>query len=91
MLRNTVVRFGGLIGQHEDNEAVIEYLVEHAKDIAWTVHRAAIGGDGPSKGTLQRSGTRLSIGTFQDCADYNYRLVHDESAVHTFDLSCYVK
>ena len=91
LLRNTLVRFGGLTGQHEDNEAVIEYLVEHAEDIAWTVNRAAIGGDGPSKGKLQRSGTRLSIGTFRDCADYNYRLLHDESAVHTFDLSCYAK
>jgi NAD(P)-dependent dehydrogenase (short-subunit alcohol dehydrogenase family) len=89
LLRNTIVRWGGLIGQHEDNEAVIEYLVEEAGDIAWAVHRAAIGSDGPTKGTLQRSRTRLSIGTFRDCAEYSYRLLHDESAVHSCDLSCY--
>lgn len=89
LLRNTVVRFAGLVGQHEDNEAVIEYLVEQANDIAWIVHRAAIGSDGPSKGTLQRSKTRLSLGTFLDCADYSYRLLQAEDAVHTCDLSRY--
>jgi NAD(P)-dependent dehydrogenase (short-subunit alcohol dehydrogenase family) len=91
LLRNTIARFGGLIGQHEDNEAVIEYLVEEASDITWVVHRAAIGSDGPSKGTLQRSTTRLSVATFRDCADYSYRLLSDDTAVHTCDLSCYAK
>lgn len=91
LLRNTVVRLGGLIGQHEDNEAVIKFLVEEAEDIAWIVHRACIGSDGPSKGTLERSPKRLSIATFQDCAAYSYRLLSDDAAVHTCDLSCYTK
>jgi NAD(P)-dependent dehydrogenase (short-subunit alcohol dehydrogenase family) len=55
ILRNTIARSSGLIGQHEDNEAVIEYLVEEAPDIDWVVHRASIISDGPSKGTLKRS------------------------------------
>lgn len=41
-IRNTLARFSGLIGQHKDNEAVIEYLVEEAQDIEWMVHRAGI-------------------------------------------------
>jgi hypothetical protein len=91
ILRNTIARMGGLIGQHQDNEAVIEYLVEDAQDIEWVVHRAAITSDGPSKGKLKRSQTRMSIATFGDCAAYNYRLLADESAVHTDDLSYYDK
>ena len=88
-LRNTLARFGGLLGQHEDNEAVIKYLVEEAKDIKWVVHRASLYSDGSSKGTLERSKTRLSIATFVDCAAYNYRLLSDETAIHTYDQSYY--
>src|SRR3546814_1841629 len=33
LLKNTLVRMSGLLGQHRDNQAVIEYLVEQAKDI----------------------------------------------------------
>ncbi len=89
ILRNTLARFNGLIGQHEDNEAVIEYLVEQAMDLRWIVHRASLYSDGPSKGVLERSETRLSIATFQDCAAYNYRLLSDDTAIHTCDLSFY--
>ena len=91
MLRNTVARFGGLIGQHEDNEAVIEYLVEHAQDVEWIVHRAGIKSDGPSKGILKRSRTKIGLATFRDCAAYNYRTLMDSSAIHTYDLSYYPK
>lgn len=45
-LRNTIVRCGGLIGQHENNEGVIKYLREAASNLAWVVHRAAIGSGG---------------------------------------------
>ena len=89
LLRNTIARYGGLIGQHEDNEAVIEYLVEEADDIEWIVHRAGITSDGPSKGTLERSKTRISLVTFRDCAEYNYRTIRDDSAIHTYDVSHY--
>jgi len=89
VLKNTLARSNGLIGQHRDNEAVIEYLVEEAPDIEWMVHRAAIISEGPSKGTLTRSKTRPSLATFGDCAAYNYRLVRDASAMHTYDLSHY--
>ena len=89
MIRNTVAR--GYIGQHEDNEAVMEYLVEAASDVEWTVHRAGIGSNGPSRGVLQRSKSAFSIATFEDCATYNYRTLMDPSAVHTCDLSCYQK
>lgn len=41
IMRNTIVRFGGLLGQHEDNEAVIECMVEEAHDVKWMVHRAS--------------------------------------------------
>lgn len=80
----------GYNGQHLDNEAVMEYLATEANDIEWIVHRAGIGGDGPSKGVLEQSKT-FSIATFRDCAAYNYRMVMDEdaSAVHTMDLSSY--
>jgi len=91
ILKNTMARSRGLIGQHKDNEAVIEYLVEEAPDIEWMVHRAAIISDGPSKGTLKRSKTRTGLATFGDCAAYNYALVMDDSALHTTDLSCYSK
>lgn len=89
ILRNTVARFGGLIGQHEDNEAVIEYLVEQARDVEWIVHRAGITSNGPSKGILKRSKTHIGLATFGDCAAYNYRTLMDFSAIHTYDLSYY--
>ncbi|GAA4011158.1 hypothetical protein GCM10022631_24530 [Deinococcus rubellus] len=89
MIRNTVAR--GYIGQHEDNESVMEYLVEAASDVEWMVHRAGIGSNGPSKGVLKRSKNQISIATFEDCAEYNYRTLIDPSAIHTYDLSCYQK
>ena len=88
-IRNTVAR--GFIGQHEDNEAVMEYLANEASDVEWMAHRAGIGSDGPSKGVLERSPTDFSIATFIDCATYSYRLLGDASAIHTCDLSCYRK
>lgn len=86
-LRNTIAR--GYIGQHEDNEAVMEYLVTEATDIEWIVTRAGIGSDGPSKGRLERSNVNFSIATHVDTADYNYRTVMDASAVHTSDFAYY--
>jgi putative NADH-flavin reductase len=86
-VRSTIAR--GYIGQHEDNEAVMRYLADDAMDIEWMVHRAGIGGDGPSKGVLERSNRRVSIATFGDCAAYGYRLLSDPTAVHTADLSAY--
>jgi len=91
VLKNTMVRFSGLLGQHRDNEAVIEYLTEKAGDIEWMVHRASIISDDASKGILVRSKTKNSIATFIDCAMYNYRLLTDNSAIHTCDLSYYKK
>lgn len=91
ILRSTIARHAGLVGQHEDNEAVIEYLVEEAQDIDWIVHRASIISDGPSRGVLQRSTKRASPATFRDCPTYNYRILTDDSAIHSCDLSCYVK
>ncbi len=86
-VRSTLAR--GYIGQHEDNEAVMRFLDDEARDIEWMVHRAGIGSDGPSKGELRRSSSRISIGTFVDCATYNLRLLGDDSAVHTCDGSAY--
>ncbi len=88
-IRNTIAH--SHIGQHEDNEAVMRYLVDEAMDIDWMVHRAGIGSDGPSKGVLERSERRTSIATFGDCASYNYRILSDSSAVHTCDSSAYRK
>ncbi|ROQ40002.1 putative NAD(P)-binding protein [Frondihabitans sp. PhB188] len=87
LVRNTIAR--SYIGQHEDNEAVMRYLDQDARDIEWMVHRAGIGSDGPSKGELRRSSSRISIGTFVDCASYNLRTLLDDSAVHTADGSTY--
>jgi uncharacterized protein len=81
----------GYNGQHEDNEAVMEYLAQDARDIEWMVHRAGIGSDGPSKGILKRSPVAFSVGTFQDCAAYNLHTVMDASAIHTCDFSSYRK
>ena len=88
-IRHTIAR--GFEGQHQDNEAVMAYLAEEARDIEWMVHRAGIGGDGPSKGTLRRSPTKFSIGTHRDCAAYNYRTLDEAAAIHTSDFSHYVK
>lgn len=87
LVRSTIAR--SYNSQHENNQAVMRYLDEQARDIDWVVHRAGIGGDGPSKGELRRSTTWISIGTFLDCATYNLRAVSDESAVHTCDGSTY--
>lgn len=87
LVRGTVAR--SYRGQHQDNEAVMRYLAEQARDIDWIVHRAGIGGDGPSKGELRRSTRWISIGTFVDCAAYNLRALSDDSAVHTCDGSAY--
>ena len=86
-VRKTLAR--GYDGQHEDNEAVMRYLVDEAGDIEWIVHRAGIGSNGPSKGTLHRSSSRFSIATFADCAAYNFRTLTDPAALHTCDLSFY--
>lgn len=86
-IRNTIAR--SFIGQHEDNEGVMAYLATEANDIEWIVHLAGIGSDGPSKGTLQRSPTKFSIATHVDCADYSYRVLHDQEAVHTSHFSHY--
>ncbi|WVW81117.1 hypothetical protein I302_103108 [Kwoniella bestiolae CBS 10118] len=89
IVRNTIAR--GFDGQHKDNEAVMEYLETQAKDLDWIVHRAGIYLDGPSKGTLERSQSSVSIAPHKDCADYSYRLLVDPSkdAIHTSDFSCY--
>ena len=87
-LRYTIAR--GFAGQHEDNEAVMEYLATEANDIEWIVHRAGINpSNDSSKGVLVRSDTRFSVGTHRDCAAYNYRTVMDSSAVRTSCLSYY--
>lgn len=91
LLKNTLVRMSGLLGQHRDNEAVIKYLVEDAKDIDWVVHRAGIFSDGPSKGVLVRSKDRISMASFVDTATYNYNALNDPSAVHTYDMSVYIR
>jgi nucleoside-diphosphate-sugar epimerase len=87
-IRHTLAR--GFLGQHRDNEAVMEYLATEARDIEWIVHRAGIGSDGPSKGVLARSESKFSVATHRDCAAYNYRTIDDPSAVHTADLSHYI-
>ncbi len=87
-IRHTVAR--SFEGQHRDNEAVMAYLAEEAQDIEWMVHRAGIGGDGPTKGKLQRSPTKFSIGTHRDCANYNYHTLKEAAAIHTSDFSHYV-
>ncbi len=89
VIKNTLAR--GYIGQHKDNEAVMEYLVKEADDLEWMVHRAGIGSNGPSKGVLQRSESEFSVATFGDCAAYNYQTLMDSSAIHTCDLSFYRK
>ncbi|CAD5990993.1 NAD(P)-dependent oxidoreductase [Agreia sp. COWG] len=89
LVRATIAR--SYIGQHEDNEAVMRYLDDEARDIEWMVHRAGIGSDKPSKGVLQRSSTAFSIGTFVDCAEYTLRTVQDAAAVHTCSPSTYRK
>ena len=87
LLRHTIAR--SYAGQHEDNEAVMEYFATDANDIEWIVHRAAIGSDGPSKGVLRRSNTDFSIATHVDCAHYSYTTVMDVAAIRTCDFSCY--
>ncbi|KAK0939227.1 hypothetical protein LTR29_009218 [Friedmanniomyces endolithicus] len=77
-IRYTLAR--GYAGQHEDNEAVMEYLATEGNDLEWIVHRAGIGSDGASKGVLERSKS-FSVATFVDCATYSYRLIMDDSAV----------
>ncbi|KAJ3109997.1 hypothetical protein HK100_003192 [Physocladia obscura] len=89
LLRNTLARSGGLLGQHRDNEAVIQFLFHEAQDIEWIVHRAAIIYKGPSRGVLVRSESRSGLAAFVDIAEYNYRAVQDPTAVHTCDLSVY--
>jgi len=91
LLRNTVVRAAGFEGQHQDNESVMEYLATEAKDLDWIVHRAGIGGDGPSKGVLDRSATNFSVANHIDCAAYNLKILMDDSAIHTADFSWYGK
>ena len=88
-IRNTLAR--SFIGQHEDNEGVMEYLATEGNDIEWIVHRAGIGSDGPAKGVLERSKTKFSVATHSDCAAYNYRTIMDVSAVRTSDFSYYAK
>jgi putative NADH-flavin reductase len=86
-LKHTVGR--AFLGQHKDNAAVMRYLADEAKDIEWIVHRAAINSDSASKGKLVRSRGKLSVATFVDTAEYNLRILNDDSAIHTSDVSVY--
>lgn len=88
VMRNTIAR--SFEGQHQDNEAVMAYLATECMDIEWINHRAGIGGDGESKGSLERTTGWPSVATFKDCAEYSYRLVMDDGAVHTSDFSRYM-
>lgn len=88
ILRHTLAR--SYDGQHRDNEAVMEYLSTEAMDIEWMVHRAGIGGDGESKGRLERAQTP-SIATFRDVAAYNLTALMDDTAIHTMSCSQYAK
>lgn len=92
-LRHTLAR--GYAGQHEDNEAVNEYLATEANDLEWIVHRAAINPNATgSKGVLVRAEGDWAvpgIGTFEDCAAYTLKLVGDEKAIRTCSLSSYQK
>ena len=86
-IRHTLARSYG--PQHQDNEAVMEYLAREAGDLEWMVHRAGISSDGASKGVLERSATRFSVATHVDCATYSYRLAMEASAVRTCEFSHY--
>lgn len=86
-MRHTLAR--SFLGQHQDNEAVMEYLATEALDLEWIVHRAGIGSNGPPRGRLERSNSKFSVATHIDCAAYNYRIINDPSAIHTADLSHY--
>jgi len=59
LIRHTLAR--SHLGQHADNGAVMAYLAADADDLDWTVHRAGIGSNGPSKGVLERSERAFSI------------------------------
>ena len=87
VIKNTIAR--DFFGQHEDNEAVMSYLAESADDIEWVVHRASINRTSSSSRVLKRSHRSLSIASFQETAEYNYRTVMDSAAVHSFDFSAY--
>jgi hypothetical protein len=87
-----IIRYGLITahrGQHQDNEAVMEYLATDGNDMEWIVHRAGIGGDGPTKGRLVMSTGNPSVGTHVDCADYNYRMLLDETVARRCDISHY--
>ncbi|EME81041.1 uncharacterized protein MYCFIDRAFT_76977, partial [Pseudocercospora fijiensis CIRAD86] len=78
-IRNTIAR--GFIGQHEDNEAVMEFLHKECGDLEWMVHLAGIGGDGATKGRLERSKEKFSIGNHRDCAEFSLRVMEHDEAV----------
>jgi hypothetical protein len=86
-LRYTIAR--AFEGQHQDNEATGEFLLNECKDLEWSVHRAGIGGDTPSKGTLVRSETNFNVGNHVDCAVFNYKTVMDDAAVRKTWFSYY--
>jgi hypothetical protein len=92
MRRQGVKRFlyqaGGLTRRYKEKlPIVIEYLVEEAQDVDWIVHRAGIISDGSSKGILKRDRTKFSLATHVDIAKYNFQIINDDSAIHSYDLS----
>ncbi|KXT17830.1 hypothetical protein AC579_5337 [Pseudocercospora musae] len=86
-IRNTVAR--SFIGQHEDNEAVMEFLHKECGDMEWIVHLAGISGDGETKGRLKRNKEKFSIGNHRDCADFSLRVIEDDEAVRGWWFSRY--
>ncbi len=89
VIRGTIAR--PYLGQHRDNEAVMRYLSDEARDLEWMVHRAGLRPGEGSRGVLQRSDRFISVASFEDCADYSLRLITGDDGVHTCSGSRYAK
>ena len=57
--------------------------------MGWMVHKAGINLMEFER-LLKRSNTKFSLASFEDCANYNYRLLTDNLAIHSYNLSCYL-
>ncbi len=87
LLRPLVGTIMGISGTLADNDTVMAYLDEQARDLDWTVTRPGMLIEQPSKGALRVSAMFSTSSHFVDLARFTLDTVCSDAEIHAF---CYV-
>ena len=93
--RCTIARLLGIYEMVLDNDGVIAYLDQEARDVQWTVTLPTVIVEAPTKGALvglsgeAPSTLFLTVITFEDLARFSLEAVQQQSTVHCCDYLVY--